>query len=155
MLNNKIIIIIVFTLTNIATVTATPTIEIQSCNSTMYENSKLGFSVAASRDVGPVTRMDGSGLIINIDVFTLDREPLPETLELSTAQAHLDLSAWDMNTSNDISISRYFDGTGFSFIFREGPLWAIDSSIDIRLSLDIKEFSCQFTQQAVQIRKNS
>ena len=126
-----------------------------ACQTKMYENSEIGINVNASRDIGPVTRMDGSGLIISVDIFTLAREQLPETLELAAATAVLNQAHWDMNNSNDISISRYFDGTGFSFIFREGPLWPVDSSININLTLKIKELTCEFSQLAVRIEKNT
>lgn len=151
----KYIISVVLILITLIPAMVKSTVDNKACNTILYENSGIGINVNASRDIGPVTRMDGSGLIISVDIYTLDREQLPETLELSVVTAVLNQAHWDMNNSNDSSVSRYFDGTGFSFIFREGPLWPVDSSININLTLKIKEFTCEFSQLAVRIEKNT
>lgn len=111
-------------------------------------------SVFAYRDIGPVTRMDGSGLIVKVDIRSIDRQQLPRKIEISTVQASFNTLSWDMSGSRDITRLRYFDGTGFTFTFRQGPTWPVGSNIKVSFTLLIDEMPYQLTQDAIPILKN-
>jgi hypothetical protein len=114
----------------------------------------LGITVKASRDTGPVTRMDASGLIVSIDIFTQDRSQLSDRVSLIFAWALSGKQLWNLHASKSRSVSRYFDGTGMAFQFREGPSWPFDSGINIIILLDINDRFCEFVLPDVQIIKN-
>ena len=97
---------------------------VDDCNSLELNNSGIAIHVMASRDTGPVTRMDGSGLIISINIYSVDRQQLPEIIKLADANAYFDMESWNMNSSKDIEIFRYFDGTGFRFKYQTRPTMA-------------------------------
>ena len=127
---------------------------VDDCNSLELNNSGIAINVMASRDTGPVTRMDGSGLIISINIYSVDRQQLPEIIEPTDAKAYYEMESWNMDSSNDIGMSRYFDGTGFRFKYRQGPLWPVDSEIEVKFNLQINDLSCSFEQQLIPIVNN-
>ncbi len=127
---------------------------INTDNITKLNEMGVVIAVNAARDIGPVTRMDGSGLILSIDIYSLDRQQLPEIIDIVEATAFFDDETWNMSSSRDISIARYFDGTGFSFKFREGPLWPIGAQLNISFTLLINESRYLYSQQKVPIMKN-
>lgn len=124
-------------------------------NVIQVNNFDVMFTVSAARDIGPVTRMDGSGLIISLEMYSLDREKLPENITLQGAWAQFNSEIWNMEMSRDISVSRYFDGTGFLYKFRQGPIWPVGSMIDVNFKLIIDEVSYTIEQRNVRILKNS
>ena len=150
----KITSILSFILVGVLPVNPLYSSDLINCSSAKFNNRDFGITVMASRDTGPVTRMDASGLIVAINVFTHDLKPLPEAVNLSGATAVFDTQVWDMDSSDDRSVSRYFDGSGFSVIYGQGPPWPLDSSINIAFKVHLNDFVCEFSQQAVRIKKN-
>ena len=119
------------------------------------KDCSVGITVKASRDTGPVTRMDASGLIVAIDIFTQDRRQLPDRVSISFAWALSGKQLWKMHESKSRSASQYFDGTGMTFLIREGPAWPFDSSINIIILLKINDRFCEFALIDVPIIKNN
>lgn len=123
-------------------------------NVIQINNTDVVIVVHAARDTGPVTRMDASGLIVSIEIYSLDRHQLPEKTEIQSAWAFSDSDKWDMNTSKDISRSRYFDGTGVAYKFREGPLWPTGTDLNISFTMLVNETSYSFSLKEIRILKN-
>ena len=118
------------------------------------DGDQYALTIRALRDAGPVTRMDASGLIVKVDVFSVDRTSLPELFRILEARANLQSQTWNMADSEDFTQTKYFDGTGYSIIFRDGPVWAIGEFLNVALQFEIGSQILQFSTSEIKIEKN-
>ena len=117
--------------------------------------SELLITFSARRDSGPVTRMDASGLIVEIDFYTKNREKLTEVPIIEHAKVNFHKQIWDMLAVDEKNVSKYFDGTGYTYTFRQGPSWPINSEVSVNLNFSIHSEPYVINSVKIKILKSS
>ena len=124
----------------------------------LIENINAKVTVYAYRDYMPVLNSGDSGLIVGVKIRPLGKnDKLPSNINVIRAEAIVanPSEIWDMTTSKNKSVLVYPNSDGYSIVFREGPTWAVNSYLDILLTIEINQTQYQIDAEYVVLGKTS